>query len=287
MAGNTLIEDLFGVERALIGVIHLDPLPGTAGGRMSVDGIVTKAVGEACRYSEAGFHGLIIENMGDRPYLRGAVGPEVVASMTAAGAAVRSAVDLPLGVQVLAGANREALSVALAAGGSFVRVEGFVFAHVADEGIIESDAGALLRYRRVIGADDVAVFADVKKKHSSHALTGDVDLADTAEAAEFFLADGVVVTGTSTGRAAAAADVAAVADRVSIPTLVGSGVNPDNVAEYGRADALIVGSFVKYDGIWSNDLDPGRLSAMVRAFATAEVHSPTMNPDTGGREGGH
>ena len=217
MAGSMLIEDIFGVERALLGMIHLEPLPGAPRSRRPVEWIVAKAADEARLYADAGFHGLIIENMGDRPYLRGTVGPEVVAAMTAATAAVRSTVDLPLGVQVLAGANREALSVALAAGASFVRVEGFVFAHVADEGIIESDAGELLRYRRAIGADHIAIFVDIKKKHSSHALTADVDLVDTAKAAEFFLADGVVVTGSATGQRTAAGDVAVVADRVAIP----------------------------------------------------------------------
>ncbi|MDH3302809.1 MAG: BtpA/SgcQ family protein [Acidimicrobiia bacterium] len=266
MDSRGVIKQMFGVERALIGVIHLDPLPGSPRAATSIDQITAKAVDEARLFGDAGFHGLIIENMGDRPYLPRTVGPEVVATMTAAGVAARSAVDLPLGVQVLAGANREALSVALAVGASFVRVEGFVFAHVADEGIIESDAGELLRYRRAIGADHVAVFADIKKKHSSHALTADVDLAGTAEAAEFFLADGLVVTGTSTGQPTSASDVATVSDRVSIPTLVGSGVNPDNVADYRRADALIVGSFVKRDGLWSNNLDPERLSTMAAAF---------------------
>ena len=65
---------------------------------------------------------------------------------------------------------------------------------------MESDAGALLRYRRAIGAEAVRVFADVKKKHSAHAITADVDLGDTVHAAEFFLADGVIVTGSATGR---------------------------------------------------------------------------------------
>ena len=186
--------------------------------------------------------------------------------MTAAGHAVRAAVDLPVGVQVLAGANREALAVALAIGGAFVRVEGFVFAHVADEGTIEADAGELLRYRRAIGAENIRIFADVKKKHASHALTADTDLAETALAAEFFLADGVIVTGAATARPADPADVATVADRVTIPTLVGSGVTPDSIGRYGAADALIVGSSVKRQGLWSNDIEPGRLGAMSDAF---------------------
>lgn len=53
------------------------------------------------------------------------------------------------------------------AGFQFVRAEGFVFGHVADEGIMESCAGELLRYRCNIGAQDILVFADIKKKHWS------------------------------------------------------------------------------------------------------------------------
>ena len=83
-----------------------------------------------------------------------------------------------------------------------MRVEGFVFAHVADEGLIESSAGALLRYRRAIGADHIRVFADIKKKHSAHAITADVDIVETAKAAEFFTVDGVIVTGLATGEPA-------------------------------------------------------------------------------------
>src|SRR5262252_3811048 len=161
------IRSIFGAPRALIGVIHVGALPGTPGSRDSVDAIATAAAGDARAYREAGFPGLMVENMHDRPYLRREVGPEVVAAMAVVAQAVRREVPgLPLGIQVLAGANRESLAVAHACGARFVRVEGFVFAHVADEGVMQSDAGTLLRYRRAIGADGVAVFADIKKKHS-------------------------------------------------------------------------------------------------------------------------
>ena len=149
---------------------------------------------------------------------------------------------------------------------AFVRVEGFVFAHVADEGPMTADAGELLRYRRAIGADGIRVFADVKKKHSAHAITADVDIVATAHAAEFFLADGVVVTGASTGRAADAAEVRAVASAVSVPVLVGSGVTAQNLSDYVDADAFIVGSSLKHDGRWSNPIDKERVDALRRAF---------------------
>ena len=155
----------------------------------------------------------------------------------------------------MAAANREAVAVALACGAAFVRVEGYVFAHVADEGIIESDAGELLRYREQIGAAHVKVFADIKKKHSSHAITADVDLVETARAAEFAMADGVIVTGTSTGRATDADEVQSVSQAVGIPVFVGSGITPENIGMYPSADGFIVGSSVKRDGHWGNAID--------------------------------
>jgi hypothetical protein len=264
-----IMASIFGAPRALVGVIHVAALPGTPRSGLGVQAIAMAAVADGRAYREAGFGGLMIENMHDRPYLKRGVGPEVVAAMTAVASAVRREVPgLPLGIQVLAGANRESLAVAHACGGRFVRVEGFVFAHVADEGLMESDAGRLLRYRRAIGAENVLVFADVKKKHSAHALTADVDIVETARAAEFFLADGVVVTGTSTGRPAAPAEVLAVAESVTLPTLVGSGITAENIGAYASADAFIVGSSIKRDGLWSNTVDAARAAALVKAFET-------------------
>lgn len=197
-----VIDSLFGVPRALIGVVHLQALPATPASKLDIAAITALAVEEARAYEAAGFQGVMIENTHDRPYLKAGVGPEIIAAMAVIGAEIRRAVALPLGVQVLAGANMSALAVALTCDASFVRCEGFVFAHIADEGLIEASAGALLRYRRAIGADHIRVFADVKKKHSAHALTADIDIAETAKAAEFFLVDGVIVTGVATGEPA-------------------------------------------------------------------------------------
>jgi membrane complex biogenesis BtpA family protein len=218
-------------------------------------------------YASAGFHGLILENTFDRPYLKGKVGPEIVAGMAVIGVEIRRAVPaLPLGIQILAGANTAAMAVAHACGAPFVRVEGFVFAHVADEGLIESTAGELLRYRQAIGAGNIRVFADIKKKHSAHAITADVDLAETAKAAEFFRADGVIVSGVATGSPTNPDEVRAVSQAVGIPTLVGSGVTPENIAAFASADALIVGSSVKEGNLWSNPLSEQNVRAVARAF---------------------
>ena len=277
MDEHELSRNVFGSPRALIGMLHLPPLPGSPGadGRGgSLDDLVAKVVAEAEIYRAAGYTALMIENMHDRPYLRGRVGPEVVAAMAMVGREVRRAVPLPLGIQVLAAANREALAVALACGAAFVRAEGFVFAHVADEGLIEADAGELLRYRTAIGAGEVRVFADIKKKHSSHAITADVDIKEAARSAAFCLADGLGVTGESTGRQAAPDEVRDAAAAVAIPVLVGSGVTVDNIDRYPTASGFIVGSAVKRGGDWREPLAADEAKALADAFAALEPPAP-------------
>lgn len=255
-------------RKAMIGMVHVGALPGTPRAKDTIDKLVSQCVNEARILAESGFDAIIIENMHDAPYVHGdRLGPEIVAAMTRVGVAVRAAVSLPLGVQVLSGGNRHAIAVAHAVGGAFIRCENFVFSHVADEGLLaEAEAGPLLRYRRSIGAGSVRVFCDIKKKHASHALTADLSIADCAEAAAFFGADGIILTGVATGQPASLNDVAEARHAVSLPVLVGSGVCPESVGPlFEHADALIVGSAIKHEGIWSNAVDPARCEAIIRA----------------------
>ncbi|XP_063737397.1 uncharacterized protein F13E9.13, mitochondrial isoform X2 [Eleginops maclovinus] len=223
---------------------------------MNMSQITEGACREAEIYRDAGIDAVIIENMHDIPYSF-SVGPEVTACMVAVCSAVRSICpQLPLGVQILSSANQQALAVALASGLDFIRAEGFVFSHVADEGLLNACAGDLLRYRKQIGAEHVQIFTDIKKKHSSHALTSDVSIEETARAAEFFLSDGLIITGAATGHQADPRELREVSRSVRIPVLIGSGVTYDNIESYIGANGMIIGSHFKEGGHWANAIDP-------------------------------
>lgn len=258
---------LFGRHRALVGMVHVGALPGTPRSERSLDALTAAAATDATALSEAGFDAVLIENMHDVPYLRRKVGPEIVASMSLLTRAIRETVDLPVGVQILAGANREALAVALAAGASFIRAEGFAYATIADEGLLaEADAGPLLRYRRMIGAEHIAVLADVCKKHSAHQITADVPFEEQVSTMEFMGADGVVVTGNATGQATDEKEIAIASQACSLPVIIGSGASADSIASLlNHADAAIVGSAIKKDGHWSNPIDRLRASMLVES----------------------
>ena len=227
------MTDILGKPRALIGMVHVGALPGTPCAAASIDQLISGAVADAKALAGAGFDAIILENMHDRPYIHAEHGPETTAIMTRVGMAIRDAArSTPLGIQVLSGGNREALAVAFS-----------------------------------IGAESIAIFADIKKKHASHAITADLSIADAAEAAAFFQADGVIVTGTATGKPTDPADLAAVRRAVKLPLLVGSGATPEQLPSlFSHADGVIVGSWIKRDGSWENPVDPARAAAMASAF---------------------
>lgn len=246
-------------------MVHVGALPGTPRNIMKMSAIISEALRETLILTEGGVDAVMIENMHDRPYLKRNAGPEIVAAMTAVAYEMRQAFKIPLGIQILAGANKEALAVTLAAGFDFIRAEGFVFGHLADEGWMNSDAGELLRYRKQIGAEHIKIFTDIKKKHSSHFISSDISIAETAKAAEFFLSDGVIVTGAATGKKASVDEVKMTKKSVEIPVIIGSGIDVENIQEYWDfADAFIVGSSLKKEGNWENEVDRYRVEKLMQ-----------------------
>lgn len=256
--------NLFGLDRcALVGMVHLGPLPGSAGWGGDMGRLLRMALRDGETLLKAGFDALIVENMGDAPYLRGEVEPETLAAMALA---TRDAVSLgaPVGIQVLAGANRQALGVAAACGASFLRVEAWAYGHVADEGWMDACAGPLVRARRHLGVP-VAFWADIRKKHAAHAATMDLSLADVAHGTAFCGADALVVTGRTTGDPTRPQDLDE-ALTAGLPVAVGSGVTPvDAAALAARAQALIVGSWVKEGGDWRRPVCLSRARELVAA----------------------
>lgn len=257
--------NLFNIQKPIVGMIHVSALPGTPNYEGTINLIIEQAKKEALIYKENGIDAIAIENMHDVPYLKRKVGPEITSLMSIIAYEVKNLTKLPCGIQILAGANKEALAAAYSAGLDFVRVEGFVFSHIADEGIMDADAGELLRYRKHINAENVLVFTDIKKKHSSHSITKDVDIAETAKTAQFFLSDGIIITGLSTGIEANIDEVKKAKTNIDIPVIIGSGITAENIKKYFQyADAFIVGSSLKKEGKWMNEVDAERVKELMK-----------------------
>lgn len=257
--------------QGLVGMVHLEALPGTPNHTYTPSQIIERAVSDATILASCGFDSILIENMHDAPYMLREVGSEIIAMMTSAVSAVRDAVDIPIGLQILAGANQAAISVAHATGCSFIRAEGFAYAGVADEGLFATaDAGPLLRHRKAIGAESIAIWSDVKKKHSAHAITSDLDLEEMIHGHVFCGTDAVIITGTATGSPVNSEDLNIATSINACPILVGSGATPQSIPQLlASADAVIIGSAIKIDGNWRNPVDPERATQAAEARDSA------------------
>lgn len=254
------------LERTIIGMVHLPPLPGSPRWDGSMDKVVAAALADARALAEGGVDAVLVENFGDAPFTPGRVEPATVAAMSVVAGEVRKALPRThLGVNVLKNDARAALAVAAAVGAAFIRVNVHAGAVLADQGVVQSDAYGTLRDRRLLGVD-VAILADVGGKHA-------VPLApvETEQMARDLvhrgLADALVVSGAATGQATPLGEVKRVRSAVpDVPLLIGSGVTAETAAELlSVADGLIVGTSVKRDGDVRQPVDRARVEKLVAA----------------------
>lgn len=255
--------DIFTTKKPIIGMVHLKPLPGSPeyDGDGGMRRIIDHAVAEAKRLEEGGVDGIQIENQFDRPFLKPQhIGMETVAAVTAAAAAIKSSVELPMGINIHLNGISQAIAVAHAIGAGWIRAFELANAYVSNSGIIEAAAPEALRYRAFLQAENVMIFGDFHVKHGSHQLIADRSVIEQAEDVEDGGADAVIITGTKTGSAPVPEDVEMIRSAVSVPILIGSGLSAENAEQLVPViDGAIVGSSFKVDGKIENDTDPRRV----------------------------
>lgn len=263
------LRDWSMVRTPVIGMLHLPPLPGSPRYGGDLGAIVHHVLADADALAAGGVHGLMLENFGDVPFYPGRVPAHVVAHMTAIACQVRQRFALPLGINVLRNDGQSALAVAHAAGAQFIRVNVLCSARVADQGVIGSIAHDLLRDRAILGAD-VKVLADVDVKHSAPLAAR--ALAD--EAADTLLrglADGLIVSGSGTGKSTDPAHVEAAQSAAraagDFPVFVGSGVTAGTIGAFlPHAHGFIVGTAFKPNGDPRQPVDVVRVKALMAAL---------------------
>jgi uncharacterized protein len=254
-------------HKFLAAMVAVLPLPGSPLYDGDDQRIVDQALSDVDTYQDARVDSIMFENDHDLPYIQPPLDESGVSLMTKIVKAARERFEGPLGIQMLEAANITSLEIAAEADLDYIRVEAFVFAHVGGSGVINGSAGRILRRRKELDAEHIQVFADVKKKHGSHSLTIDLDIADEIRQAEFFLADGVIVTSQFTGIHPEKNDLIKAKRATKLPVLIGSGMTSVNIQEYASlADGFIVGSDFRRDGMFLEKLEPERLSRFMKIF---------------------
>jgi membrane complex biogenesis BtpA family protein len=267
---TSLLGDLFGVSKPIIAMLHLPALPGRprhdrqAGMRPVIQAVAR----DLAALQDAGVDGLLFCNEADLPYQIG-VGPEAVAAMAAVIGAVRREISIPFGVN-LVWDPAASLAVARATGASFVR-EVFTGVYESDLGIMQPDFGTIAAYRSGIGAEQVALFANITPEFASS--VGRRTIAQRARSAAFLGVGALLVSGAITGeptdltllreaRAAAGAT----------PVLANTGVTAGTVRDVlSVADGAIVGTSLKAGSITWNPVDPVRAAEFMAAARGARA----------------
>jgi membrane complex biogenesis BtpA family protein len=259
---------IFGTKIPLIGDVHLPPLPGTPryqGETMTA--IIERALRDAEAFEKGGMDGIILENHGDIPFLKPhEIGPEIIAAMTAIAVRVGETIGIPLGINLLANAAIGSLAIAKASSARFIRVNQWVNAYIANEGLIEGESARALRYRKLIDAENVAIFADVHVKHGSHAIVDDRSVSEQARDVEFYDADVAIASGNRTGDAVPHTEISAIRSGTRLPIIAGSGITAENAVDIlPLLDGAIVGSSLKEGGVWWNPVALDRVKTLVKA----------------------
>jgi membrane complex biogenesis BtpA family protein len=272
------LKEIFGVEKPIIGMVHLMPLPGSPGySGYGMDAIINQALRDTNALVEGGIDGLLVENMWDLPYYVGnEVPPEEVAAQTIAAKQVVEAVSIPVGINVIHNGGRGTLSIASAVRAKFIRVCAYTGALVWDTGEFDHGVAAdLMRFRKNLGADHIKIFADVCKKHA--VMFPGIDFETHVTWTDFYLADAIVVTGKMTGVPAELDEVKKAKELApNCPVLVGSGANKENIARFLKyADGAIVGTSLKENGIAQNPVSVQRVKAFMRAARSASAEDPS------------
>ena len=213
--------------QTVIGMVHLAPLPTTAGFDGDFQKIIDRAVGDALTLEKAGIDAVIVENMGDTPF-SALLNKAQVAALAMASFAVKKAVKVPVGIDAAFNDYEASLSIAAMAGAAFVRVPVFVDTVVFTDGVIYPCAKKCREYRKQISREDIKLLADIQVKHA-HMLLPQITIEQSAKEA---------------------AD-----NGVKIPVFAGSGVNAGNIKEQlSIADGAIIGSGLKEGGMISNPI---------------------------------
>lgn len=255
-AVNNVLKYIFKIEKPVIAMLHLKPLPGSPhyDPEDTIENIVEAALKDAKALENGGVDGILISNESDIPYLF-KVGPETVASMTYVASRIKEEVHIPIGIDVLWGDARAALAIAKVIGSKFIRtlISGV---YASDLGLINTEGAEIMRYRKFIGADNVKIFIYLNPEFASPlSLRPLTIIAKTLRWLR--MADAYCVSGPMPGMPPDIDEIKKIKSEVyDIPIIANTGMNKENIAKYIEyVDGVIVGTSLKVGNITLNPVD--------------------------------
>jgi len=257
------LTELFGVPKPVIGMCHLPALPGDPGydATAGMPAVVAHAKQEVAALQAGGIDGILISNEFSLPYLT-ETEPITAIAMASVIGELTGLIRVPFGVNVLWDGTAS-IDLAVATGASFVR-EVFTGVYASDYGVWDTNIGRTARHRARVSGAAVRLLFNVVPEGAAY--LGPRDLGQLVRSTVFNCRpDGLCVSGLTAGAPADTSALKAVKDNAGdVPVIVNTGVRPDTAAaSLAIADAAIVGTWFKKDGRFENDVDQGRVEALM------------------------
>jgi len=258
------IKELFGVEKPVIAMCHMQAMPGDPGYRPDHDlrWIYEQARADLLALQEGGADAVLFSNEFSLPYLT-RVETITATSMAAIIGELKREITIPYGVNVLWDPSAS-IDVAMATGAQFVR-EIFTGVYASDFGLWNTNAGEVVRHRHAIGAEHIRLFYNIVPE--SAAYLAPRKITDIARSTVFNARpDALAVSGLTAGSETSAQTLRLVKEAVpDVPVFANTGVRLENVTEQlAVADGAVVGTTFKRDGKTWNPVDGARVKALMQ-----------------------
>ena len=262
MTRTFTLEQLFGVQRPVLGGMLLPPLLGAPRNSTTVQEAVEIVVEEALAFEAAGVHGLTLENVGDNPFVRDVAADETVAALAIIAYEVKKAVSIPIGINVMRNSWKAAMAIAAAVEAQFVRINVLGDVLATDQGLIEGCAAELLRYRKFLGAENIKIFGDVDCKHAGPLTQRPLEVL-ARDTAYRQMADVILVTGVDSDTPPDLQHIERIKAAVpDVPVVIASGMSDESIDLVKACDGTTIGTFARG---WNIDgpIDQARVRSFV------------------------
>lgn len=253
----TWLDEMFGVKKPIIALLHLHALPGDPKFDGNMDAVISQAQYDLEALQKGGVDGVLIANEMSMPY-QPKTDYVTVGSLAYIVGLLRRDISIPFGVNIVM--NQEAtLDLAAATGANFIR-SAFTGAYMGEYGTFASDPAYILRRKKALGLDNLRMLYKVNPEGDAYLVQRDIKAI--VKSIKFSCdPDGLCVSGASAG-SEASTDIMQEVKSVAgdVPVFCNTGFNAASAREkFAVADAACVGTAFKKDGKFENDVDPARV----------------------------
>ncbi|MBR3718255.1 MAG: BtpA/SgcQ family protein [Firmicutes bacterium] len=253
------IEEMFGVRKPILGMLHLDALPGDPLFKYGsdMDTVAEHAAFDLHALQEGGVDGVIFSNEFSLPYQRkmDLVTPAAMAYVIGR---LREQIRVPFGVDAISD-GMACIELAAAVKAQFVRGT-FSGVYVGDGGFYNNDFSAVLRRKAALHLDDLKMLYFINPESDRS-----MDPRPLAEIARSTMAkaapDGLCISANAAGQDVDDALIASVKEaNPDVAVLCNTGCRADTIErKLKTADAAVVGTTFKKNGVFTERVDKDRV----------------------------